>query len=150
MPVAMMGAVGVWQLSLAPPDEGGPPVEPEASRRAAERVAPEPAGRATGWPLRSQPQALREEPSGAAMSPWDQKVQEQLKIFMERTANISAESVALERKKVEEGLVKALGREVEMPQTRIEVDEQGEKWERMEYSDGTIRYFPVPQGEQGP
>ena len=84
------------------------------------------------------------------MSSRDQRVQAQLQTFMKRTASISAESVARERERVEEGLKNALAREVEVPRTRLEIDEHGERWERMEYSNGITRYFPAPEEEKKP
>lgn len=140
---AVVATLGAWYFFLDPTEEGAAsqarPTEPE-------QASPALAARATSRRSQSSTRAQAEVPTEPPMSARDQKVQAQLKVFMERTANITAESVAAEKKKVADGLQHALSREVEMPSTRVEVDEQGEQWERMEYRDGTVRYFPAPEG----
>lgn len=75
----------------------------------------------------------------------DRKVQERLDNFIKKTSHITAESVARERKQIGQGLKKALSQKTEMPRIRREVDEQGEAWEEMRFSNGIIRYLPVPK-----
>ncbi len=76
-------------------------------------------------------------------SPRDEKVMEKLNRFMEKTADITAESVAQEREHFDEGLKNALSKKTPMPHMRRKVDANGDAWEELDYGDGVIRYAPA-------
>jgi hypothetical protein len=73
----------------------------------------------------------------------EKKVMNSLNKFVERTEGITAESIAAEREKVKEGLKKSLESPTETPKTTVITDENGDKWEKLEYKDGIVRYVPI-------
>lgn len=73
----------------------------------------------------------------------DAKVLEKLNRFIEKTAHMSAESVAQERHHLRESLQHALSKKSIMPEIREDVDANGGVWEEIDYGDGIIRYLPA-------
>jgi hypothetical protein len=72
----------------------------------------------------------------------DLMVAEKLQRFRDKTADISAESVAQERAKIAHGLQAASQKKSYLPVVTRTLDNDGQKWEVLDYGDGIIRYMP--------
>lgn len=72
----------------------------------------------------------------------DSKVAEGLRRFMEKTSDITKQSVDEERAKIVEGMKLAQNVKPQTPEVGEELDENGQPWQVLDYGNGVVRYLP--------
>lgn len=94
------------------------------------------------YEMKNQSALKKKEDSVEITSMRDRKVSEKLKKFIEGTSTFSKESVAQEQMKVTHGLEQAWQKKSKQPVTVKTIDDNGYQWEKTDFGDGIVRFFP--------